>query len=71
MIVEKESSLHKKCVLYLNTYFIFFALLCKIVCFEFTAVYVIGEMTKLDGVAAKSNLLPKTVSSRCFLAETF
>jgi hypothetical protein len=69
MIVEKESSLHKKCVIYLNTYFIFFAL--QIVCFEFTAVYVIGEMTKLDGVAAKSNLLPKTVSSRCFLAETF
>jgi hypothetical protein len=33
MIVENESSLHKKCVLYLNIHFIFFALLCKIVCF--------------------------------------
>jgi hypothetical protein len=33
---------------------IFFALHGKIFCFEFTAVLITGEMTKLEVVAAKS-----------------
>jgi hypothetical protein len=40
----------------------FIALHGKIFCFEFTAVFITGEMTKLEGLAAKSNLLTNMYS---------